>query len=743
MGEQMNDLRLEASALFTPCATEDLDFQTTEQLPDSRGIIGQDRALEAIRFGVGIGHPGFNLFALGESGCGKHSVVRQLIAERAASETVPDDYCYIHNFGDPHRPRALSLPAGTGAALGEDMDQLVEELVSLIPKALESDEYQARMRELEEEFQEQQGKAFGELQEAAQARDIRFMRTPAGFAFAPMRDGEVIDPEKFRQLSEDERAAIEKTVSELQERLDRLIREMPRWRREVRQRIKALNRDVIMSVVGQQMEELRHKYAALPQVLAHLDAVQADVVEHADQLGHRDEAQPMLANLLPGERDAESPFLNRYKVNVLVDNGEQRGAPIVHLDNPTFPNLVGRVEHRAQLGALVTDFTMIKPGALHEANGGYLILDARNLLMQPYAYEGLKRALRSRRIDIESLGQIYSVISTVSLEPERIPLQVKIVLVGERYLYYLLCQHDAEFNELFKVAADFEDAMARSPAETREYASFIATFARGEKLRALDAAAVGRVIEHASRMTDDVQKLSTRFGRIADLLREADYHAGEAGQALITAAAVQQAIDARERRHSRIRERLLESTLRGLLMIDTEGEAIGQINGLSVIMLGEHAFGHPSRLTASVHVGRGQVVDIQREIKMGGPSHSKGVLILSGYLAGRYSPEQPLALHASLAFEQTYSEVDGDSASAAELFALLSALAEVPLKQSPGRDRLDQPAWPDPAYRRRQREDRGLFRPLRPTRPQRGPGRRDTASQRHPPDAARGRGRGR
>jgi predicted ATP-dependent protease len=270
----------------------------------------------------------------------------------------------------------------------------------------------------------------------------------------------------------------------------------------------------------------------------------------------------------------------------------------------------------------------------------------------------------------------------VSLEPERIPLQVKIVLVGERYLYYLLCQHDAEFNELFKVAADFEDAMARSPAETREYASFIATFARGEKLRALDAAAVGRVIEHASRMTDDVQKLSTRFGRIADLLREADYHAGEAGQALITAAAVQQAIDARERRHSRIRERLLESTLRGLLMIDTEGEAIGQINGLSVIMLGEHAFGHPSRLTASVHVGRGQVVDIQREIKMGGPSHSKGVLILSGYLAGRYSPEQPLALHASLAFEQTYSEVDGDSASAAELFALLSALAEVPLKQS-------------------------------------------------------------
>jgi len=383
-----------------------------------------------------------------------------------------------------------------------------------------------------------------------------------------------------------------------------------------------------------------------------------------------------------GEKEQSAPFMNRYQVNVLIDNGDLEGAPVVILDNPTFPNLVGTVEHQVQLGALVTDFTMVRAGALHEANGGYLILDARKLLMQPYAWEGLKRMLRSREIHIESLGQALSMMSTVALEPERIPLDAKVVLVGDRSLYYLLSQYDEEFNELFKVAADFEDQMARSADDTRAFASFLGTFARREGIKPLDASAVGRLVEHASRMADDSEKLSTRFGRIADIVREADFRAREAGNGAITAADVQGTIDAREYRHARIRERLMENTLRGTLMVSTAGAAVGQINGLSVMQIGDHAFGHPTRITARVRMGKGQVVDIEREVDLGGPIHSKGVMILSGYLAGRYCQDLPLTLQASLVFEQSYGGVEGDSASAAELFALLSALSGVPIRQS-------------------------------------------------------------
>ncbi len=512
--------------------------------------------------------------------------------------------------------------------------------------------------------------------------DVRLLRTPAGFAFAPMKGSEVLKPEDFEKLPEGERQTIERNVGVLQESLDKVIQQLPRWRREMLDEVKRMNRDVVMSVVRQLMHDVRAKYAQQPAVIAFFDAVERDVIEHADHFRRADGHEAMVAGAAMPEQDGRAPLLNRYQVNVLVDHSRQKGAPVVHLDNPTYPNLVGRVEHQAQLGALVTDFTMIKPGAVHAANGGYLILDAHKVMLQPYAWEGLKRVLRAREIDIESLGQIFSLISTVSLEPERIPIDVKVVLVGERSLYYLLCQYDEEFNDLFKVAADFDELMDRNPDNNTLYAAFLATLARREALRPLHVSAVARLIEHGSRMIEDAEKLSTRFGRIADCVREADYWAAQASHERIDAADVQRALDARVERHSRIHEQLLDSTLRGTLMIATDGAAVGQINGLSVLSLGDNSFGHPTRITARTRLGKGEVVDIQRQVELSGPIHSKGVLILSGFLSGRYCPDEPLSLQASLVFEQTYGTVDGDSASAAELFALLSSLADAPLAQS-------------------------------------------------------------
>jgi lon-related putative ATP-dependent protease len=365
-----------------------------------------------------------------------------------------------------------------------------------------------------------------------------------------------------------------------------------------------------------------------------------------------------------------------------VDHSQTQGAPIIYEDQPTYQNLVGRVEHISQMGALLTDFTLIKPGALHRANGGYLVLDARQLLLQPYAWEGLKRALQARQIRIESLGQIYSWISTVSLEPEPVPLQVKVILLGERLLYYLLCRYDPDFMELFKVAADFEDNMVRNDDNDLAYAHLIAGLAEKEKLRPFDTTAIARIIEHSARLAEDSARLTTHMQSISDLLREADYWADEEGHEMVTAVDIQQALDAQIYRASRIRERVQENILRQTIFIDTEGAVMGQVNGLSVLSLGNYAFGQPSRITARARLGKGEVIDIERQVEMGGPIHSKGVLILTGFLGARYAAERPLSLSATLVFEQSYGGVEGDSASSAELYALLSALAELPINQS-------------------------------------------------------------
>lgn len=675
---------LAADLLFTKCDPKKLGFKTTAELPELEQVVGQERAVEAIRFGIGIKRSGYNLYVLGPDRSGKRSVVRRFIEQQAKNEATPQDWVYVFNFADPQKPNAISMPPGRAVRFQADMDEVVTELGRIVPDALESDEYRSRLQEIQDAFSRKQEQAFSEMHDEARSHSLAMLRTPSGFAFAPLnKKGQTISPEDYEKLSDEEKEKIEEIMSVMQERLQRLVQELPKWRRETNAEIRKLNNDVVMAAVGQLIDELRHSYADLPEILEFLDLLQTDVIEHADNFrrGEDGDSSNVITQMFPG-MEFGKPFVSRYQVNVIVDNTDKQGAPVHFIDHPSYPNLVGRVEHEAQMGALITDFTMIKPGELHKINGGYLIMDINKVLTQPYAWEGLKRVLKTGSIRIESLGQALSLISASTLEPEPIPLDIKVVLLGDRHLYYLLCEYDPEFNELFKVAADFDDAIERSKDNIDNFASWIANITKVEKIKPLTAAAVARVIEEGSREVEDASKLSSRFGKMADFLREADYWAGNNGNGHIDAGEIEQAIQANERRLSRIRERVIEETLRGTLEITTEGEMVGQINGLSIAMLGDYEFGHPSRITATAHIGKGEVIDIEREIELGGPIHSKGVLILSGFISARYCQDSPLSLNASLVFEQTYGGVEGDSASSAELFVLLSALADVPIKQS-------------------------------------------------------------
>ena len=668
-------MQLPPDALLRRCAVDQFDFETTAELDDLTEVFGQQRALEALRFGVGIRHDGFNLYAMGPSGTGKHTIVRQFLEQRAAEEAVPADWCYVNNFDLAHKPRALQLPSGRGARLRDDMEQLIEDLGTALPAAFASEEYHARVQEVQDEFKNRREHAFAELAKAAQEHDITLLRTPGGFAFAPVRDGEVIDPEQFEQLPPEQRREIERTVAGLEERLTGTLHQMPQWQRETRRKIKALNREVAGFAVANVFDEIRRSYVDLDEVLAFLERVQADVVEHADEFLQREE------NLSPLGEPTTSEFFQRYRVNLAVDHSGTQGAPVVYEDAPAYSNLIGRVEHRAQMGALVTDFTLIKPGALHRANGGYLLLDAHKLLLEPFAWEELKRALRQREVRIQSLGQIYSLVSTVSLEPEPIALNLKVVLLGDRLLYYLLHEYDPDFAELFKVAADFEDEIQFSQDNLNLYARMVATLARREKLLALDRGAVARVVEHATRLTEDSERITTHLLSVADLLREADHWARERGATCVQRIDVQMAVDMQIRRSDRVRQHIYDEIARGTLLIDTEGTRLGQVNGISVLELGGFAFGQPARISATARLGEGEIIDIERETELGGSIHSKGVMILSSFLASRYCADKPFSLAASLVFEQSYAMIEGDSASVAELCALLSALAQTPLRQ--------------------------------------------------------------
>ena len=674
---------LPPEALFRRCDPAEFKFNTSAELEDLTEFVGQERALEAVRFGVGIRRQGFNLYLLGPAGTGKYASVSAFLQKRAAQEPPADDWCYINNFDSPETPHALKLPPGRGVLLRDDVHRLIDHLRSAIPSAFESESYRARKQVVEQELKDRQEKAFEEIQREAGEKDVALLRTPTGWILAPTRNREVISPEAFEQLPEPEHQRIEAAMSETQQKLQAVLHQVPKWQQEVREKIRALNDEVAAFAVGHSIEDLRKKHADLPEVVGFLDRIQQDVIANVDEfLTPPDNPLAALMGMFLPHAPKGPAFFRRYQVNVLVDHSANHGAPVVYEDHPTYQNLVGEIEYIAQMGALSTDFNLIRPGALHRANGGYLILDAYKLLVQPYAWDALKRVLQSSQIRIESLGQMLSLVSTVSLEPEAIPLNVKVVLVGERLLYYLLSSLDTEFGELFKVAADFEERMERNADSHLLYARLIGTIARQDALLPFDRGAVGRVIEQSSRLAGDAQKVLAHRRTLADLLREADYWAREAARPAVTAEDVQRAIDAQIHRADRLRDRLLEEFLHGTILVDTQGERVGQVNGLSVIQLADFAFGHPSRITARIRLGRGEVIDIEREVELSGPIHSKGVLILSGFLGARYAPDHPLSLSASLVFEQSYGAVEGDSASSAELYALLSALSGLPIQQS-------------------------------------------------------------
>lgn len=665
--------------LYTACDPALLDFSTTENLPDIDPSVIHTRAVEAMRLGLDMRQKGYSLFVLGESGSGRHAIVHRLLENERHTGTPPADWCYVNNFANPSQARLLKLPCGRGGQLRNAMQGFASEIGAAIAAAFESDEYRARIDSLHTEEKKREESALLQLGEDSKTVGFVLLHTPHGFVFAPTKNGEEsMSQEEFDQLPEERKNELGEHLDACYEKLHKLMNDFPHWRRDAQKVIKDVGSEALRLAVGHLIEEIKPDYADLLEVTRYLDEVMQDIVESGKSLHESSKA----------DDDSETTSIsgsisvNRYQVNLLVENPTSGERPIVYEDNPTLQNLIGRVEHHVHMGTLVSNFTLIKAGALHRANGGFLILDAQKLLTQPYAWEGLKRVLRSGEIRIESLSKMIGLSSTVQLEPEPIPLDLKVVLIGERIIYYLLAEYDRDFLPLFKINADLESQINRTSENSVQYARLIATLARRDGIRPLSAPAVARIIEHAARLAGDAEKLITRTQPLGELIQESDYFSGAAASPVIERAHVEAALQAHRRRNERIREYYQEEILRGQLLVATSGLHVGQINGLAVAVLGESTFAHPVRITATVRMGEGEVVDIEREVELGGPIHSKGVLILSSFLSARFGWAMPLSLRASLVFEQSYGGVEGDSASLAELAALLSALSDIPIRQS-------------------------------------------------------------
>jgi lon-related putative ATP-dependent protease len=608
--------------------------------------------------------------------------VRQFLGEKAAGRAVPSDWCYVYNFDDPRQPKALRLPPGVSKKFRVDVERAIQDAQTAIPAAFESEDFQTQHETISEEFKERQEKAFKDVEQAALDRGIGVLQTPAGIAFVPLRGDEAITTEEFEKLPGEQKKKFHKDIEELTGQLQRVMRSGPKRAREMRQKIRQLERDVAGLAVTGLVDELKQKYQDSPVVVEHLERMQADIVDNVGVFLRPSDGTGLPAQMQEVLRSREPAAMRRYAINVLVDRSDCEGAPVVFEDKPSFAELIGKIEHEAEFGTLMTNFNLIRAGALLRANGGYLVVDVVKVLSYPLAWEGLKRAIKSGELRIRSLGDDIGFVSTVSLEPQPIPLDLKVILIGERIHYYLLDRYDPEFSELFKIAADFEDQIGRSDENVEHLARLLATVVRQENLKHLDRTGIARLMEESARHAGDSDRLSADIRQTTDLMREAHYWASQNGKELIGAEEVQQAIDGGIRRASRYRDRMHEEMLRNTLVVETSGARVGQVNGLAVMQLGGFAFARPQRITATVTLGSGKVVDIEREVKLGGPLHSKGVLILAGFLSSHYVKDQPLSLSASLVFEQSYSGVEGDSASAGELCVLASALAEIPIKQS-------------------------------------------------------------
>ncbi|MBI5876321.1 MAG: AAA family ATPase [Chloroflexi bacterium] len=656
-----------------------LPAETTEAVTPLEDIIGQKRAVTALRFGLGIQQIGYNVFVAGPPGMGKMTAVQSFLERVARANGAPADWVYVNNFGDAYQPSVYRLPAGMGRQLQQDMKALIDQVRRGLPKAFESDEYSSKHDACLREFNEQRELLISQLSQEATKAGLALEMTPVGVMVIPMLGGRPLNEAEFQALPPAVREDFTHRREAIQEKMKAVMKKVRDQERATQEKLQALDRQVTLYIVSGLMEDLNEKYAQMPEVAGYLVAVQKDILENIGtfkgEQAAKGDGSPMSTPWLE-----ELPF-RKYYVNALVDNSKQEGLPVIVESNPTYNNLFGRVEKETQFGALYTDFTMIKPGSLHRANGGYLVVRAEDLLRNLFVWDGLKRALRSRTIEIEEVSERLGYLSTKTLQPQPVPLDVKVVLIGNPMTYQLLYAYDDEFPEIFRVKADFDTRMEASNGNTRDFIAFIATVCSKESLKHLDRTGVARLLEHAARLAEDQTKLSTHFGALADVIREAHYWALQANRPYIGADEIRKALDEKVYRARQAQDHIDEAIARDILLIDVAGATTGQVNGLSVLSLGDYAFGRPSRITASVTPGRDGVLDIEREVELGGPLHSKGVLILNGYLMERYGAATPLSLSARLVFEQSYDGVEGDSASSAELYALLSALAGLPIKQ--------------------------------------------------------------
>ena len=671
---------LRSDELYKCCDTKVFGFETTDDIPELTETIGQHRALNAIDFGLNLDSKGFNIYVLGENGTGKTATIKSILSKKAAAEAVPQDWCYVYNFRDPDIPLAFSLQPGTAVVFHKDKEELIKILKVEIPKIFESKEYERQKNKILEEFQKRQKELFSGLEEEAQGKGFSIRKTVSGLMIVPIKkNSEPLTEEEYEALDEQTRAKIDEMGKGLQERLNDVVRDVREGEKTVKNALAKLERDAALSAVGHFMEEAKTKYSGHEKISSYLADVTEDILEHLDDFKVQEEQTPPLPFM---KMQKTEPTFTRYTVNVLVNNRDTKGAPCVFESNPTYFNLFGRLEYKFQYGVATTDFSMIKSGSLHKANGGYIVVNALDLLRNMFSYEALKRALRNRELKIEDIWEQYRPISTATLRPEAIPMNVKVILIGVPYIYYLLYGLDEEYRELFKVKADFDSRMDKTQDAVQMYAAFVASRCKQEKFMPFDRSGVGKIVEYGSRLAEHQEKLSSKFSDISDLIKEAHYWAKKADSRIVRSEHVETALRERTYRSNRIEERMQDMTVEGTLIIETSGSRVGQINGLAVLDMGDYRFGKPSRITAKTFAGRGGVINIERETKMSGKIHEKAILIISHYIGSTYARKKPISFSASITFEQLYEMIEGDSASCAELYVLLSSLADIPLRQN-------------------------------------------------------------
>lgn len=665
------------------CDPDSLGFETTEEVQPLEKTVGQDRAVSALDFGLSIDAPGYNIYVAGFPGTGRTTTLGNFLKQAAAQRPAPDDWCYVHNFYNPLQPVAMRMPAGTGRQLVQDLDELIRDCRRNLPQAFDSEEYRRRVEDAMQGIQRQREAITQEIDQVARQRGFMVQPSPMGVVTTPLKDGQPLTREQYSQLPAEERDTLRQKSEGLQGFIDQRLSDLRGVEREAVRLRAQIDRDSVLAIIAPVINELRERYSGIPALLLYLEDLRTDIAEHLDDFRIQDEQQPQQSREAAKAREmAEEERLLRYKANVLVDNANTQGAPVVFEYSPTYYNLFGRVEYRTSFGTAATDLTMIRPGAIHRANGGYLALQVKDVLSSPLVWETLKRVLRSREIRIENIAEQYSPIPTSTLRPEPIPINTKIILMGTPMLFHLLQRGDEDFRKFFKVKADFDLSMERTPENMRFYASFVCDQCRDMGLMPFHKTGVAKVLEYASRLVEHQGRLTTRFIDIVDVITEATYWAKRDGTGrLVMGHHVAKAVQERTYRSNLPEERLQQFTNEGTIMIDTDGAVVGQVNGMSVLDMGDYAFGRPVRITARTALGRGQLANVDREAQMTGRTHNKGFLIITGYIMGKYGQDKPLSFRSSIGFEQTYDEVEGDSASSAELYALLSGLANVPIQQ--------------------------------------------------------------